>query len=117
MPNKRSRRRAILEDLPELPEPQEGRSLGIAPDLSAELKLISFGSPRRPADRCTYFDAPAEFGLCLDCQYNRGAKGSGIVCAHRFGLDPTVVDGKTTQFTAGEIVPLDEGGASRRRTE
>ncbi len=117
MPNKRNRRRAILDDLPELPETQDGRSLGIAPELNAELKLIGFGSPRRAADRCTYLDAPAEFALCFDCQYNRGAKGNGIVCAHRFGLDPTIVDGKTTQINAGEIVPVDEWETMRRRAE
>jgi hypothetical protein len=112
--SKRNRRRAILTDLREQIDPQDGRSLGLEPEQGAELRLISFGSPRRPADRCTYFDRPAEFGQCLDCQYNRGAKGSGIVCAHRFGLDPTVVSGKITQFNAGEIVPLDEGSANRR---
>lgn len=112
--SKRSRRREILGDLPEQIDPQDGRSLGREPERGAELRLIMFGSPRRPADRCTYFDAPAEFAQCLDCQYNRGAKGSGVVCAHRFGLDPTVVAGKTTQFNAGEIVPLDQENANRR---
>ncbi|HEY0604840.1 MAG TPA: hypothetical protein VGD58_18115 [Herpetosiphonaceae bacterium] len=112
--SKRSRRREILADLPEQIDPQDGRSLGWEPEGDAELRLITFGSPRRPADRCTYFDAPAEFAQCFDCQYNRGAKGSGVVCAHRFGLDPTVVAGKTTQFNAGEIVSLDEGSANRR---
>ncbi len=115
MSNKRNRRRAILADLPDLPDPQDGRSLGIEPERGRELKLITFGSPRRQADRCTYADAPAEFARCLDCAYNRGARGSGIVCAHRFGLDPTKVDGKTTQFNAGEIVPVDEGGEQMRK--
>lgn len=96
MRSKRDRRRAILED-----EPNDSHA-------PAELRLISFGSPRRPADRCTYMDAPAEFALCFDCRFNRGAHGSGIRCAHRFGLDPTVVGGIKTQFNAGEIVPLDE---------
>lgn len=98
MSSKRNRRRAILEDIPAQPH---------AP---ATLKLIRFGSPRRPADRCTYLDAPAEFGRCFDCSYNRGAQDSGILCAHRFGLDPTLVDGRATQFSAGEILPLDEEG-------
>lgn len=106
--SKRNRRRAILADLPDQIDPQDGRSLGLEPELGAELRLITFGSPRRQADRCTYFDAPAEFAQCIDCQYNRGAKGSGVVCAHRFGLDPTVVEGRTTQFNGGEIVPLEE---------
>lgn len=112
--SKRNRRRAILADLPDQIDPQDGRSLGLEPELGAELRLITFGSPRRQADRCTYFDAPAEFAQCIDCQYNRGAKGSGVVCAHRFGLDPTVVEGRTTQFNGGEIVPLEEGKINRR---
>jgi hypothetical protein len=94
---KRERRRALLSD------PAEAQ-----PATVHEIKLIRFGSPRQPADRCTYMDAPAEFALCLDCSYNRGAQGSGIRCAHRFGLDPTLVDGRPTQFSEGEIVPLDE---------
>lgn len=96
MRSKRDRRRMILTDEDELIH---------AP---SELKLITFGSPRRPADRCTYRDAPATFGSCIDCRYNRGAQGSGIICAHRFGLDPTYVDGIGTQFNGGDIVPLDE---------
>ena len=96
MRSKRDRRRAILADAPDQPE------------MPVELKLIMFGSPRRPADRCTYLDAPAEFARCLDCQYNRGAQGGGILCAHRFGLDPTIVDGRITQFKGGDILPLDE---------
>lgn len=98
MSRKRDRRRALFEQ-PDAPT--ELRAPG-------ELKLIGFGSPRRPADRCTYLDAPADFGTCLDCSYNRGAQGSGIICAHRFGLDPTLVDGRPTQFNDGEILPLDE---------
>ncbi len=66
-------------------------------------RLITFGSPRRPADRCTYADAPAEFALCFSCPYNRGAHGSGIRCAHRFGIDPTLVDGVLTQFDGDGI--------------
>ncbi len=62
-----------------------------------------FGSPRRPADRCTYADTPAEFALCFSCPYNRGAQGSGIRCAHRFGIDPTLVDGVLTQFDGDGI--------------
>ncbi len=96
MATKRDRRRAILADAPD--------QLRAA----AELKYIQFGSPRRPADRCTLRDAPAEFGLCLDCGYNRGARSSGIICAHRFGLDPTVVGGVKTQLQGGDIVPIDE---------
>lgn len=95
MPSKRDRRRSILSDLPDTPA---------APTV---IKLIMFGSPRRAADRCTYADAPAEFGRCFDCTYNRGAQGSGILCSHRFGLDPTLVDGKPTQFSDGDILPLD----------
>ncbi len=90
MASKRDRRRAILGDH------REER-------LPGELRLIAFGSPRRSADRCTYADAPAEFGLCLDCQYNRGARGTGILCAHRFGIDPTLVDGIPTQLDGDEI--------------
>jgi hypothetical protein len=112
--NKRNRRRSILTDLPEQIDSQDGRSLGLEPEHGAELRQIRFGSPRHPADRCTYFDRPAEFAQCLDCQYNRGAKGSGIVCAHRFGLDPTIVSGRTTQFSGGEIMPLDEESPDRR---
>lgn len=95
MSSKRDRRRAILHNIPEQPH---------AP---AQIKVITFGSPRRPADRCTFLDAPAEFAQCLDCTYNRGAQGSGILCAHRFGLDPTLVDGHATQFNGDDIVPLD----------
>lgn len=95
MSSKRDRRRALLAD--DAPNPA-------AP---AVIKLINFGSPRRPADRCTFFGAPAEFGRCFDCAYNRGAHGSGIACGHRFGLDPTLIDGKATQFSDGDIVPLE----------
>lgn len=96
MSSKRDRRRAMLSSS--------------ANDMSAPttIKLIQFGSPRRVADRCTYFDAPAQFAHCFDCTYNRGAQGSGVLCGHRFGLDPTLVDGKPTQFSDGDIVPLDE---------
>jgi hypothetical protein len=96
VPSKRDRRRIILTDVPD--EPQ-------AP---AEIRLISFGSPRKAADHCTYLDAPAEFAHCLGCHYNRGARGSGIMCAHRFGLDPTVVAGVKTQFQSGDILPIDD---------
>lgn len=96
MPSKRDRRRAILSDVPDEPH---------AP---AVLKPIQFGSPRRPADLCTLYDAPAQFSLCLDCHYNQGARGGGILCGHRFGLDPTVVGGIKTQFKGDSILPLDE---------
>ncbi len=100
MPSKRDRRRAILAD-----QPQQSR-------LDDDTRLVRFGSPRRPADRCTYLDAPAEFALCLDCPYNGGAKGDGILCRHRFGLDPTLVDGRVTQLQGDGIVPLDGGKLS-----
>jgi len=93
--SKRDRRRMILAGEP------------VAASAPAQLKLIRFGVPRRVADRCTLWDVPAEFALCLDCRYNRGAQGDGILCAHRFGLDPTIVDGMPTQLRDGEIVPLD----------
>ncbi len=76
-------------------------------DSPTHCKLITFGSPRRPADRCTYADAPAEFAVCLDCPFNRGARGSGILCAHRFGMDPTLVDGKLTQLNGDAIRWID----------
>ena len=94
MTTRRERRRAVL--LGPVPAPPAGYP-----------RLISFGSPRRPADRCTYLDAPAEFALCLGCAYNHGARGSGIVCAHRFGIDPTLVDGVPTQLDGDEIRLLD----------
>lgn len=94
MTTKRDRRRAALLD--SLPAPA-----------TIEPHLIAFGSPRHPADRCTYLDAPAEFGLCLGCAYNRGARGSGILCAHRFGIDPTLVDGVPTQLDGDSILRLD----------
>lgn len=100
MRSKRDRRRAILH-------PEDTR-VPDEPHAPAALKLINFGSPRREADRCTYADAPARFDLCLDCRYNRGAKGSGILCAHRFGLDPTLVEGLPTHYSSGDIVPLEE---------
>src|SRR3712207_5892791 len=93
MTTKRDRRAALLDPAP-------------APTVG-EIRLISFGSPRRAADRCTYLDAPAEFALCLDCAYNRGARGSGILCAHRFGIDPTIVDGIPTQLDGDSIRRLD----------
>ena len=74
---------------------------------TSETRLINFGSPRRPADRCTYADSPAEFALCFSCPYNRGARGSGILCAHRFGIDPTLVDGVVTQFDGDGIRRLE----------
>lgn len=96
MRSKRDRRRAIIAD--EADEPTS----------PPQIRLINFGTPRRPADRCTYLDAPAQFGTCFDCRYNKGAQGSGILCAHRFGIDPTVVAGMTTQFKSGDIIPLDD---------
>jgi hypothetical protein len=95
--SKRDRRRMILAD-----ESVESRA-------SAQVKLVRFGAPHRVADHCTLWDVPAEFAHCLDCRYNRGAQGSGILCAHRFGLDPTIVSGMPTQLRDGEIVPLDPG--------
>lgn len=95
MASKRDRRRAILLD----------DEAATAP---VELKLITFGSPRHMASRCTYIDGPAEFGLCIDCAYNRGARGSGIICAHRFGIDPTLVDGIRTQLDGDSIRWLDD---------
>lgn len=94
MTTKRDRRRAILRDVPAASAP-------------VEVRLVMFGSPRRPADRCTYADAPAEFALCLGCPFNRGARGAGIVCAHRFGIDPTLVDGIPTQLDGDSIRWLD----------
>jgi hypothetical protein len=95
MASKRDRRRALLQDDAE-------------PAAPVELKLITFGSPRQAASRCTYIDGPAEFGLCFDCSYNRGAHGSGILCAHRFGIDPTLIDGVPTQLDGDSIRWLDE---------
>jgi hypothetical protein len=94
MPTKRDRRRALLAQ--SAPAPGSG-----------DLKLITLGTPRRAADRCTYTDTPADFGLCLDCPYNRGARGSGITCAHRFGIDPTLVAGVPTQLDGDSIRWLD----------
>lgn len=69
MPSKRERRRALLAD-----EAQPERS-------PVDRKLIRWGSPRRAADRCTMTDAPAQFGLCLECPYNGGAHNDGLcVC-------------------------------------
>ena len=61
-------------------------------------KLITFGSDRRISDRCTLYDAPASFDQCLSCAYRRGAQGLGILCGHRFGIDPTYVNGVLTQI-------------------
>ena len=94
MTTKRERRRAILQDT------------GL-PRVASELKLIRFGTPRHPADLCTYADVPAEFTLCFTCPYNHGARGSGILCAHRFGIDPTLVDGIPTQFDGEDIRRLE----------
>jgi hypothetical protein len=71
-------------------------------------RLIQFGSPRHPGDRCSYTDLAAEFALCLECSFNRGARGNGILCAHRFGLDPTLVDGIPTQFDGDGIRRLED---------
>lgn len=95
MGSKRDRRRQILADAP-------------PPDATPPAtRLIRFGSPRRAADHCSYWDAPAIFARCLECRYNVGAQGDGVRCSHRFGLDPTVVAGVVTQLRNGEIVPLD----------
>jgi hypothetical protein len=93
--NKRNRRRDILADEPGM------QGIPVQP------KMITFGSPRRSADCCTYLDAPAQFAICLDCSFNGGAHGSGILCNHRFGIDPTLVDGRATQLQGNEIMPLD----------
>ncbi len=61
-------------------------------------KLITFGSERQISDRCTLYDAPARFDQCLGCEYRRGAQGLGILCGHRFGIDPTYIDGVLTQI-------------------
>ncbi len=88
----RHKRRAILGDEP---------AAQPAPD-----KLIRFGSPSRPADRCTYTNSPAEFRQCFGCSYARGAQGLGMRCGHRFGLDPTLIDGRPTQLQGDDIVDL-----------
>ncbi len=93
MSTKRNRRQAILAGDTPMSQP-------------IPLKVILFGSPGRAAGHCTYADAPADFLLCFDCPYNRGAKGTGILCGHRFGIDPTLVGGQTTQFQDGDIVDL-----------
>jgi hypothetical protein len=95
MPSKRDRRRALLAG-----EPQAARAL-------TERKLVRWGSPRRAADRCTMTDAPAQFPLCLDCSYNAGAHNDGIWCTHRFGIDPTLVDGTLTQVRGDQIERLE----------
>lgn len=94
VPNKRDRRRAILANDP------------VSHHAPGEVKLIRFGSPRHAADRCTLSDAPAQFALCLDCPYNNGAHGDGIRCVHRFGIDPTLVDGALTQIQGDQIERL-----------
>lgn len=69
-------------------------------------RLITFGSTRRVADRCTLYDRAARFEQCLGCEYRRGAQGLGILCGHRFGLDPTYVDGVLTQVRHDDIEEL-----------
>jgi len=76
--------------------------------LSQPAKLITFGSERRPGDVCTLRDTPARFDLCLSCEYRRGAQGLGILCGHRFGIDPTYVNGVLTQIR-GDGIEFDEG--------
>ena len=71
--------------------------------LSQPAKLITFGSERRPGDVCTLRDATARFDLCLGCEYRRGAQGLGILCGHRFGIDPTYVNGVLTQIRGDGI--------------
>ena len=73
---------------------------------AAEPRLITFGSDRRESDRCTLYDAPARFDQCLQCEYRRGSQGLGILCGHRFGIDPTYVDGILTQIHDDSIEPL-----------
>ncbi len=72
-----------------------------------EPRLITFGSDRVPSDHCTLYDQPARFDQCLGCEYRRGTKGLGILCGHRFGIDPTYVDGVLTQIQDDSITPLD----------
>ncbi len=96
MPSKRDRRRAFLANAPQ------------AELRSGEHKLIRWGSPRHAADRCTMIDAPAQFALCLDCSYNAGAYNDGIWCTHRFGIDPTLVDGMLTQVRGDQIEWLND---------
>ncbi|KPL85197.1 MULTISPECIES: hypothetical protein [Herpetosiphon] len=67
-------------------------------------KLIRFGSTQ--SDQCSLYDAPAKFEQCLGCEYRRGSKGLGILCGHRFGLDPTYINGILTQIRDDEILPL-----------
>jgi hypothetical protein len=100
MTSRRDRRRALL--------------LGDgSPNARAERKLITFGSTHHPASHCSYADAPAEFALCLPCSYNRGASGTGIVCGHRFGLDPTLVGDIPTQLDGDSIRWLDPDALPR----
>ena len=72
-----------------------------------EPRLILFGSDRGERDRCTLYDAPAQFDQCLGCEYRRGTQGLGILCGHQFGIDPTYVDGILTQLHDDSITPLD----------
>lgn len=70
-------------------------------------KVIQFGTTRRASDRCTLYDAPAQFNQCLGCEYRRGTQGLGILCGHRFGIDPTYVNGILTHIQNDEILPLE----------
>jgi hypothetical protein len=72
-----------------------------------EPRLITFGSDRKESDRCTLYDQPARFDQCLGCAYRRGSQGLGILCGHRFGIDPTYISGVLTQLQDGDILPLE----------
>lgn len=71
----------------------------------SETRLITFGQPASP---CTLYGRPAVFAECMECEYRHGSRGLGIVCGHRFGVDPTYIDGRLTQLCGDEILPLDE---------
>lgn len=73
---------------------------------AVEPRLVTFGTNRSESDLCTLHDIPARFELCLDCEYRRGTRGLGILCGHRFGIDPTMVDGKLTQIQDDSIQPI-----------
>lgn len=74
---------------------------------AAPPRLITFGSDRKDGDRCTLYDQPARFNDCLSCEFRRGSQGLGILCGHRFGIDPTYVNGVLTQLQGDDIAPLE----------
>ena len=71
---------------------------------ASDQKLITFG---QPASQCSLHDRPAIFAQCMDCDYRRGARGLGILCGHRFGVDPTYITGRLTQIQGDQIIPLE----------